>query len=104
MRFAENRNLRAASCCRREVMNGACAFLRRSFLSTDATTASPARSSVEIASASSFVFGSAFSPFHFQMRDSNGNGFGIRSFACGLHVMSTDQYSSGMNALISSSR
>ena len=55
-------------------MNGACGFLRRSFFSTLATTASPARSSVAIASASAAVFGSAFSPSHFQIRASNGGG------------------------------
>jgi hypothetical protein len=43
--------------------------------------------------------GSARSPFHFQIRASNAGGF-----SGDLTVASTDQYSSGTNALISSSR
>src|SRR5688572_16981244 len=79
-------------------MNGACGFLRRSLRSTFEMLAVPASSSVLIAFASSAVFGSAFSPSNFQMRASNGGGSPARQ------VTSTDQYSSGLNALISSSR
>jgi hypothetical protein len=89
--------LRAASCCKRDVMNGACAFLRRSFFSTFETVALPAASSSRISCASASVFGSAFSPFHLKMRAPkrrrlSSSGVIVPSGAW-THVVSTDQYS-----------
>ena len=94
----ENRSFRAASCCRVEVMNGGAGDCLRSLRATLSTTYAPLLSAASIARACSSFATSAFFPSTLVSLARNGGGFSAASFAANV------QYSTGRNALISSSR
>src|SRR5699024_9078196 len=88
----------AASCCKLEVVNGACGFVRRSLFSTFLTSKELDSSIRSSTSLTALLFGKSF--FLLSKR---------KNFASNLRVdflnfALIDQYSSGLNFFISSSR